>query len=198
MRQQHKHYYCIRAFGDGWKIETDFGDGVWVPIDNPRFSKSCKYRVAPDENGWLPWYGGKCPVDPDTLIEAQYKVYNRLDNTVVPAKYFNWGAESKYPIIAYRVIEEAVADPYAELKAAAKDPTKQIRLRGAKVWVEGDIFVFDEPPESYEIRDKPKKMKLLAYIDEVSGELLWRLEGHNVSSYWKRVPSEDKEVEVAS
>lgn len=88
------------------------------------------------------------------------------------------------------------AHPYAELKDAAKDPTKQIRLRGAKVWVEGDIFVFDEPPENYEIRDKPKNVKLRAYIDGVSGELLWRLEGHNVSSYWKRVPSEDKEVEI--
>ncbi len=47
------------------------------------------------------------------------------------------------------------ADPYAELKAAARDPTKQVRLRGSEIWVEGDFYVFDEPPENYEIRNKP-------------------------------------------
>jgi hypothetical protein len=64
------------------------------------------------------------------------------------------------------------ADPYAELKAAARDPTKQVRLRGSEIWVEGDFYVFDEPPENYEIRNKPQKIKLLAYIGESNEELL--------------------------
>ena len=61
--------------------------------------------------------------------------------------------------INYRIAEEI--DPYAELKAAAKDPMKQIRYRVNGVWLEwldsntpGGL-AWSYPPEDYEIRDKP-------------------------------------------
>lgn len=192
MRQQHKHYYCIRAFGDGWKIEylDDFGN--WIAANYPAFDRCREYRVVPDENGWLPWYGGDRPVDPDTMVEIRF--YNCIARGRGKVSEYDWDSNQ---IIAYRILKEV--DPYAELKAAAKDPTKQIRLRGAKSWVEGDIFVFDEPPEAYEIRDKPKKMKLLAWVED-NGNLTWRREGYvygpHWGSVWKRAPAEDKEVEV--
>lgn len=188
MRQQHKHCYCIRAFGDGWKIEYKLGDS-WRPAPGPLFGELTEYRVVPDENGWLPWYGGECPVDPGTVVETRvgYCVGKSRE-----AGDYVWGSS----ITAYRVIEEK-ADPYAELKAAVKDPTKQIRCGKTGTWGDaGTAWTFERPVQDYEIRNKPKKMKLLAYIDEVSGELLWRLEGYKLSSYWKRVPSEDKEIEV--
>ena len=192
MRQQHKHYYCIRAFADGWKIEyLASSNNKWYPSEYPEFAKNLAYRVVPDENGWLPWYGGECPVDPGTVVET--RVGYCVGKSRKAGDYV-WGSS----ITAYRVIEEK-ADPYAELKAAVKDPTKQLRLRGSKYWTEGDIFVFDEPPENYEIRNKPKKIKLLAWV-EANGNLNWRKEGYEYgpcwARVWKRIPSEDKEVEV--
>ena len=192
MRQQHKHYYCIRAFADGWKIEyLASSNNKWYPSEYPEFAKNLAYRVVPDENGWLPWYGGECPVDPGTVVET--RVGYCVGKSRKAGDYV-WGSS----ITAYRVIEEK-ADPYAELKAAVKDPTKQLRLRGSKYWTEGDIFVFDEPPENYEIRNKPKKIKLFAWV-EANGNLNWRKEGYEYgpcwARVWKRIPSEDKEIEV--
>ncbi len=116
------------------------------------------------------------------------------------APQWNWGTTD------YLIAEEA--DPYAELKKADKDSTKQIRsldIRGRGdhgPWQDagyGWKWVF--PPEEYEIRDKPKpmkKVKLLAWFDEMEGDLIWRKEGYPMSNMiWKqRVPSEDKELEV--
>ena len=98
--------------------------------------------------------------------------------------------------------EYRIRDPYRELKAAAADPTKQIRYNppdsvGAEWRDAGHGWEWCFPSEEYEIRDKPvekKKVKLLAWF---SGELLiWRTEGGTTSPHWTRVPSEDKEIEV--
>ncbi len=70
--------------------------------------------------------------------------------------------------LAYRI-----KDPYRELKEAAADPTKQIRLKG-RDWY-GDWYgvgeyalqpwSFNYPLECYEIRDKPKeKIKMWQWI----------------------------------
>lgn len=97
-------------------------------------------------------------------------------------------------------IENKEADPYTELKAAAKDPTKQIRDKVANApWYDcGDAtkFAFILPASHYEIRDKPKtkKVKLLAYL--TSTGLEWRKEWISAPDSWVRVPSEDKEIEV--
>ncbi len=195
---KHKHYYAIRAYVDGWKIESK-SSGWWVPTSYPFFDGDREYRVVPDEDGWLPWYGGKCPLDGTVMVEVKYRHDIACESDY--AHLIHWGhLYTDGDVIAYRVIEEK-ADPYAELKTAAKNPTKQIRYTFpngvSDGWHDcGFDWSFDKPPENYEIRSKPKKMKLLAYIDGVSGELLWRLEGYKVSSDWKRAPSEDKEIEV--
>jgi hypothetical protein len=55
--------------------------------------------------------------------------------------------------------EPRPVDPYAELKTAAKDPTKQIRfnwgINGWGEWCDSGSWNFDSPPENYQIRDKP-------------------------------------------
>jgi len=50
-----------------------------------------------------------------------------------------------------------IHDPYRKLKEAARDPTKQIRVNGGVGWIDAGEFnwVWSEPPEKYEIRDKP-------------------------------------------
>ncbi len=199
---KHKHYYAIRAYADGWKIECiSLDTKKWVSVERPIFNEDVAYRVVPDENGWLPWYGGKCPLDGTVMVEVKYR--HDIAGESDYAHLIHWGhLYTDGDVIAYRVIEEK-ADPYAELKAAAKDPTKQIRYTFPNGVSDGwhdynHCWSFNGLLSGYEIRDKPKKpkMKLLAYIDGVSGELLWRLEGYKVSPYWKRAPSEDKEIEV--
>ncbi len=146
---KHKHYYAIRAYADGWKIECiSLDTKKWVSVERPIFNEDVAYRVVPDENGWLPWYGGKCPLDGTVMVEVKYRH------------------------------DIAGESDYAHL------------IRWGHLYTAGDVIAYRVT------RDKPKKMKLLAYIDEVSGELLWRLEGYKVSSYWKRTPSEDKEIEA--
>ena len=63
------------------------------------------------------------------------------------------------------------------------------------------VFDWSQPPEKYEIRDKPKptkqikQIKLLAWFSGVS--LCWRIdEQDNTWLGWDRVPSEDKVIEV--
>ena len=197
---KHKHYYVIRAYADGWKIELKEYEH-WVAVTHPGFVENREYRVILDENGWLPWYGGsECPVDPDTMVEARYSGNSLLGQTRL-AKFFNWGAGGIYPVAAYRVIAEEKVDPYAALKAAAKDPTKQIKdthPRGlTDGWHDsGYDWQFKSPVDNYEIRAKPKKMKLLAYVTPNDGYLTWKKEGVSMPPAWKRAPSEDKEIEV--
>lgn len=107
----------------------------------------------------------------------------------------------EWSCVDYRIAEEI--DPYAELKKAAKDPTKQIRLliicvNEHSTWEDaGYAWTWAFKPEQYEIRDKPKpmkKVKLLAWFTKY--ELRWLSEETAISQHWKRVPSEDKEIEV--
>jgi len=62
----------------------------------------------------------------------------------------------------------------------------------------GATWEWSSSPKDYEIRDKPKatkKVKLCAWL--IGGELRWFSEDTRVSlQVWKRVPSEDKEIEI--
>lgn len=96
----------------------------------------------------------------------------------------------------YDIMEE---DPYAELKKAAADPTKQVKIKGWSNWVDsGYPWSWNLHQEHYEIRDKPKpmkKIKLLAWFD--GNALFWRAEGYNADPDWDRFPHLDLEGEVA-
>ena len=109
------------------------------------------------------------------------------------------------PTWAWDNIDFRVKDPYAELKVAAQDPTKQIRcLRDEMPMWSSDAFGWDfiekfpyRKPSDYEIRDKPKAMKqikLQAWYD--GGRLFWQSDEYKVSRSCKRVPAEDKTIEV--
>jgi len=74
----------------------------------------------------------------------------------------------------YRVRDKP-ADPYAEPRAAAADPTKEIRMRHASGewsdWASGPVWEFDCPPDRYEIRDKPKVKMWQWLIQRGSGKV---------------------------
>ena len=68
---KHKHYYAIRAYADGWEIESKSSVG-WEHIPRPFFDEDREYRVVPDKDGWLPWYGGKCPLDGTVMVTCHW------------------------------------------------------------------------------------------------------------------------------
>lgn len=91
--KKHKHYNVIRAYADGWKI--------WSPITLPAFSEQVEYRIVP-EDGWLPWYGGECPIPYDQMVKVRFS--DNTLSTIRQAREFNWQVDY---VAVYRVIEEA-------------------------------------------------------------------------------------------
>jgi hypothetical protein len=72
---------------------------------------------------------------------------------------------------AYRI--KRPVDPCAELKAAAADPTKQIRV-GSGPWIDSGVYKWSwaDPVERYQIRDKPKpKIKMWQWIMKDGGNV---------------------------
>lgn len=64
--QKHKHYQELRAFADGWKVEFAYPDypNDWYQTFSPDFVQSLLFRIVPDTEGWLPWYGGyEAPIE---------------------------------------------------------------------------------------------------------------------------------------
>lgn len=96
--------------------------------------------------------------------------------------------------------EYRIADPYAELKAAAKDPTKQIRSSKHGQWWDATKIAWEwnQPVKFYEIRDKPKPKKVVKYlcVESPAGFLGWSIESSPILSGYKRRPAFDKECEV--
>lgn len=79
-------------------------------------------------------------------------LFNPITPGTVPV-YYRLKSNAQWPIMN---------DPYAELRAAAVNPNKQIKYKGYG-WVDGCIrgentWSFEYPIEDYIIRDKPKKI----------------------------------------
>ncbi len=79
-------------------------------------------------------------------------------------------------------------------KAKLEGKRVEYRYGASPVWVgwSGDVW-----HESWKFRIAPepkKKVKVLCWYD--GADLRWRNEGGAVAQTWKRVPSEDKEIEV--
>ena len=104
MPTKHKHYQAIRSFADGWKIQTFNPNSGWFDQSHPLFYEEMEYRIAPDKDGWLPFYAheeSECPVDKNLLVEGEYP-----DGEVVVggAGKFDW--TDRDSIIRYRLVEK--------------------------------------------------------------------------------------------
>jgi len=60
-------------------------------------------QVAPD--GWIPWYGGKCPVPYDARVEVKFRCGKTNDRII--AGVWGWGkGDGSHSIVAYRLLDE--------------------------------------------------------------------------------------------
>ena len=63
--------------------------------------------TRPDSDGWIPWSGGECPVDPEAYVQVRYED-GVIDDELQEAEYFDWEhsesiGSSVFNISAYRV-----------------------------------------------------------------------------------------------
>ena len=69
--------------------------------------KAIEAEAAPDLDGWIPWHGGECPVEPNIRVEALYR-----DKQIHAALAHNFMWEKQpviaehIDIIAYRIVKQ--------------------------------------------------------------------------------------------
>ncbi|SFI15220.1 hypothetical protein [Albimonas pacifica] len=68
-------------------------------------------EAMPEEDGWIPWEGGECPVPPETLVQIRCRSAgppSEGEDIAEAANWF-WGRGRKpafYDLIAYRLHKE--------------------------------------------------------------------------------------------
>lgn len=82
-----------------------------APWDTSGASGEEQALPASDDDGWIPWNGGKCPVDPDCNVLVRLRSEAGPDPAVDPllkAGDWYWEWDGVYPegdIIAYKVVD---------------------------------------------------------------------------------------------
>lgn len=62
---------------------------------------------APDNDGWISWEGGECPVEPGTLVDWRLRTGREFSGVNKPRFKLDWSHRPDDPgqdIVAYRVI----------------------------------------------------------------------------------------------
>lgn len=78
-------------------------------LDNIRvaIAEAEERRAQPPSDGWIPWEGGECPVDPDICVEVKLRSGKAwLDNGAEAAGSWDWTHDPNHgieDIIAYRL-----------------------------------------------------------------------------------------------
>ena len=68
-------------------------------------------KAEPDDDGWIRWKGGECPVDPHTSVAVHYRKEADGENEAYQAHLYRWshapeGQPSRdWDIIAYRLVD---------------------------------------------------------------------------------------------
>jgi hypothetical protein len=116
--------------------------------------------------------------------------------------HYEWHEDS-LPIWHLKM-EYMIVDKYADLRVAAKDPNKEIRVHGSdgyvSDWLSGVDWKFDSPPENYEVRDKPDPYAELKAAAQdpmkqirVKSSVTW-VDGGNPDDWIWQLPPEDYEI----
>ena len=118
---------------------------------------------------------------------AEIEYYNAVyDLWQKPAGVPNWHPDNQYRI----------ADPYRELKEAYA-AGKGIEIKDSDgVWSDITQPSFTLQPERYRIKPEPNTRKLTIQCWMDAEEKLHWTNKKPGKAQWKRVPSEDKEIEV--
>jgi len=73
---------------------------------SPAFAEKIKAAESADNNGWIEWAGGECPVDGSIEVQTieRRESRDKFDSTVFPAEDWEWSHDGgRYDIIAYRI-----------------------------------------------------------------------------------------------
>lgn len=113
MNTPHKHADIIHAWADGAKIQYLAQDGLtWIDTDRPGWCERDTYRIKLSveiPEGFTPFEGGECPVDPSCIVEILLRNgKTNKNNFGHSADLFRWNhAGVEHDIIAYKVIKNA-------------------------------------------------------------------------------------------
>lgn len=104
-------------------------------------------------DGWLPHYGGECPVEPESIPTVLF--YSGETQEEVRAKGYIWGwtRPENAAIIAYK------PDPYGKFRQALADG-KKVQLIDSERGFDLSEPTFSEPPDQYRIVPEKKRVKL--------------------------------------
>ncbi len=143
-------------------------------------------KPAQDNDGWIEWKGGECPVAPETPVEIKYKWGNTppshwMRSGCAAVNYswsHGWGVSD---IIAYRIIEEPKEEDKGIEAPSPKITTeyligqlKEMHFGLAQInkdllyYAADDLEWMGAKIKSLEEKKEPKKQTLLEYIDEQS------------------------------
>jgi hypothetical protein len=77
-----------------------------------------------DADGWIPWEGGECPIEPETMVQVQYRNEPRsqaekFSPKKAATKKWKWstagnGVPSRTDIIAYRIVDGSASSKARE------------------------------------------------------------------------------------
>lgn len=128
MNTPHKHADIIHAWADGAKIQYLAQDGLtWIDTDRPGWCERDTYRIKLSveiPEGFTPFEGGECPVDPSCIVEILLRNgKTNKNNFGHSADLFRWNhAGVEHDIIAYKVIKNA---PVVRWQWIYKGPSEQ-------------------------------------------------------------------------
>lgn len=115
MSKPHKHAKLIKAWADGAEIQVKSPAWAnWHTINDPDWNPDDRYqyRIKPSieiPEGFMPWDGGECPVNPSCIVEILLRNgETNKNNFGYSADLFRWDHTGvEHDIIAYKVIKNA-------------------------------------------------------------------------------------------
>jgi len=154
-----------------------------------------------NNDDWIPWNGGNCPVPPNTLVEVKF------DSGEPPiihlkARLYYWGNNPEYSnIVAYRVVKETNVEqakqepakkPHKHLEVATKwlsDMSLPLQCRDYdyQPWVD-----YDYEDEGFEIPNFNASMQWrIKPADEAKQECVSPLSDDELQKIWFSTKCED-------
>jgi len=103
-------------------------------------------------DGWLPHYGGECPVEPASIPKRLFR--DGVISSLLNASDCCWESDAPSPVIAYK------PDPYGKFRQAIADG-KEVEFKISEtLWKTGAFLDFCYPPNHYRIAPEKKRVPL--------------------------------------